>query len=270
MSSFVRSLLLAGFAIGSPAFGVSYTFDSPTYNTTDTSPADGYGDVRVHGQDGWATTGATGTTPGIDFLVDPSGGVVDYWGAVGGLFSVAPVRNVELSHSAAAPLSALKITADFSIVESDPTVAAGRDSFGFTIRDGASQLMRVAFEPGVAGKMEIVWYSPTNVRTSSGLDLSYGSLNSFSLMMSPSGMDTAFTASVTGLSPAMMTGILPGTSAANVTSFAVDYDVDPAVAVSANGSNYIMVNNLNIIPEPASVSALALGALAMFRRRRTA
>jgi len=245
----IRSLLLfAGTQIGHAAYVTG--FEQPPYNHS----------LDLAGQQGWTINDNTLNLSSFAFWNG------DWAAYLGGFYDAPAVVNVDLSHSYDLPMAGSSFGVDFTIIGSSASYP-GRDSFGFSLKEGVADLMRVAFEPGAPGRLEVLWYDNLNVGhtlTPVSQDIFYSGSYVLTLKFNPSGADTAFVATLTGSNTFTWGGILPGTAGAYVSSFSADYDVEGVEA----GDNFMLFDGISIIPEPASAGLAGLGMLLLMRRRR--
>ncbi|MBP7950088.1 MAG: hypothetical protein KA004_10560 [Verrucomicrobiales bacterium] len=236
------------------------------------------------GQQGW-------TSPSYTDDLSISTGTGGSWNGnaafrVGGLYAQPPSMNTDINHSHADNLAGTTFSVNFSIFNSqqaefyngdianitDPAIFGGRDKFGWSIRDGSNnQLWRLAFEPAtLADRMEIVWYDPSNTRNTippaPGWDIINGEAYTLNVTFTQSGANATFAATLNSLS---FGGTLTGQGAAQIADFGADYDVGGGNTAAA-GSNYMIFNQLTVIPEPTASVLAALGGLMLFGRRRAA
>ncbi len=244
-------------------------FDAPLYNTANW---DQLGGPDLHGQNGWTVDAANlptvGTLPTQLTTFTDFAGLGDTWGTVGGQWSTPNTKNVELSHSAALPLGGSAFSVDLDIVKND-SVYPNRDKFGWSLKGaGAADVMRVAFEPGAPGLMEVVWYNTSGTRFSTGKDIAYDAMYSLKVNFNANnGTDLYFNASITGLNTFNWSGTLAGQANTSIVSINADYDVTSALPSGAGG-NYMAFNGV-LIPEPSSMLTAGLAFLGLaFRRRR--
>jgi hypothetical protein len=244
-------------------------FEAPIYTTGPllTAPND------LHGQDGWAINGAnlpgtgTQTTPSqLSTFVQltPPG---DIWGTLGGQWSTPNTKTVEVGHSAVLPLFGTVFSVDFDIIGSTATFP-NRDMFGWSLKDStAADLVRVAFEPGQPGLLEVVWYDAANTRTSTGFDIAYNAIYNLSLSFATvNGSDLTFYGAIAGSNTVNFNGVLTGAASANIASVNADFDVTSATAAGA-GDNYMAFNAL-AVPEPSSMLTAGLALIGLAGRRR--
>ena len=225
-----------------------------------------YLSVYPRWQDGWSINDST---PNLSNFASLNG---SFAGGIGALFSSPSVLNVDLIHSYSAPVAGTKFDVDFDIEQSSVSFP-NRDSFGWSFKSGASDLFRVAFEPGAAGRLEVAWYDSSNVRhtiTPASQDIFYGGLYHLEAVFSAAGADALFTATLTGANPFSWSGTLTGAGSANLSAFGADFDVSGATGDQA-GDNFMLFDNLSITTVPEPSGALLSGVFAaglLLRRRR--
>ena len=217
-------------------------------------------------QDGWTINDPTAD---LSYIVSWNGSNA---GLVGGLLSAPAILNVDLIHSFAAPLDGTNFDVDLSVQPSSAS-NPNRDAFGWSFKSGASDIMRVAFEPGIPGRLEIAWYDNANVRhvlTPISQDIFYNSPYHLSISFSSSGPDAQFNASLFGTNAVAWSGNLPGAGGASLTTFAADFDVRGATGINA-GDNYMLFDGVSItnpIPEPAGALLAGVFCIGLVLRRK--
>lgn len=258
----------------SQLFAYATSFESTEgYSTISTA--------NLGGQLGWTINDAPGAAPAADqlsFFQIYNGGS-DVWGALGGLNSTPhTTANVELAQSAALPLVGVSFATDMAITSN--TIGT-YDKFGWSFKNGASDLLRIAFEPDPLNnnKLEVVWYDSGGGAHALGNGIVRDAIYNLSFSVTGSGADAAFTAAITpGIgAPLNFGGTLTGQAGASLTGFAADFDTTATFVASppgtqshynGAGSAYMAFNNLSIVPEPSSTLSLGLVALGMLARRK--
>lgn len=240
--------------------------------------------ANIGGQQGWLINDAPGPAPAADqlsFFQIYNGGS-DVWGALGGFNSTPDTTpNVELSHSAVLPLVGVSFATDMAITSN--TIGT-YDKFGWSFKNGASDLLRIAFEPDPLNnaKLEVVWYDSAGGAHPLGNGIVRDAIYNLSFSVTGSGADAAFTAAITPSvgAPLNFGGTLTGQAGASLTGFAADFDTTapynpnppltpvPQGHYNGAGSAYMAFNNLSIVPEPSSTLSLGLVALGMLARRK--
>ncbi len=226
---------------------------------------------QIAGTDGWSINNSVVAVSFVVDAWDPDGaGSSPFTQAagLGGLFdSPGAGENVDLTQQVSLGLNSLVFAVDFAVVPAD--LFPGQDAFGFTISSASASepLMRVAFEPpGGNGDLEIAWYDNLgnrNLITPESQDIFYNGTYSLSLDFTESGADAAFTGSLSGTNSASFSGVLAGQSGTTVNSVGADFDVVD------DADNYMVFDNLVVIPEPQSAVLLMVSfSLCLLRRRR--
>ncbi len=245
-------------------------FDAPIYNPG-TGPLAGPGASPatvndLSGQRGWAIDGSNlpASAPLLSAFVDIPFGGGDVWGTLGGQWSTPNTTSIELTHSAVIPLNGSVFQVDVDIIGS--TVGT-RDKFGWSLKDsGASDLVRIAFEPGQPGLMHVLWYDGANVAHSTGHDIAYGAPYTIQLAFdTPVGGDLTLYGKIIGSNTVPFTGTLTGAASATVATVNADFDLTGTAAGA--GDNYMAFNNL-AVPEPSSMLTAGLALIGLAGRRR--
>ncbi len=180
------------------------------------------------------------------------------------------------------------LVADFGIIASTG-LAPNKDRFGFNLLDstGTTSLAQFVFNPTASGSgpaaLGVQWIS--GATTNNVADVSYGALYRITVELS----DTTFDMSMAGLiaetngvgvvtNYATTNGFLlvndglidNSLTAADFQTVAMNWDLlsgDPNDA----GDNYLLVNEVSVVPEPSTYALLltaALGAACVLRRGR--
>jgi hypothetical protein len=238
------------------------------------------------GQNGWISNDTT-----ADVAVIAGLGTV--WGSRSATLGyVAPViqDTVYVSHPCSVPLVGNGYTtfsAMFQVVDSDSgnngigeTGAENRDVFGFRLQDGAgNDVFTFRLNPfdqdalpeedtnynlyswtsdSVVGEQQVL---RTPLIRSAQESFAYTVTISFAT----SGADVNFTGTINGVDP--FYGTLPGLAGVSVQQVGAIWD--PTFGPSAPGSNFMIFDNISMVPETSSALLGLLGAsLALVRRRR--
>lgn len=233
-------------------------FEAPTYNHA----------LNLAGQNGW---GINDSTIDLSTFALWNG---SYAGYIGGTYSAPAILNVDLTHSFDAPVGGTVFDVDFDI-EASSASNPNRDSFGWSFKSGATDVLRLAFEPGLPTRLEVAWYDNANVRhvlTPISQDIFYGGKYHLNVSFSTSGADALFSATLTGTNSFSWNGTLLGAGSSYLTAFGADFNVLGATGDDA-GNNFMIFDGLSIInpvPEPSSAflgAAFAAGLLLRRKRR---
>ncbi|MFZ4542401.1 MAG: PEP-CTERM sorting domain-containing protein [Rickettsiales bacterium] len=180
--------------------------------------------------------------------------------------------------------------AEWSIIGSSPSEApyTNNDTFSFDLRNSANtaSLLKLQFTPGI-NLLPNSYTLQSVVNGSAGapiIDLGYGALFTTEVAMTGISGFTNYSISITRLDPttrAVITNfaniasgtLSTGLSANDFGTVGIDWLLASGDA-SLPGSNYILVNNVQVVPEPSTYALLALagitGAVVALRRRRQA
>lgn len=171
--------------------------------------------------------------------------------------------------------------AEWSIFASRKTVFTNSDAFSFDLRNSANSasLLKLQFTPGINIQSNsytlqtIAAGSPTNTV----IDLGYGGLfttqvditdSTYSLSLSR--LDPATRVVITNYSNLAVGSLATGTSSDDFGTISLDWALTSGNNLDP-GSNYIAVNDFQVVPEPSTYALLAAAAgLLIFavRRRR--
>ena len=226
---------------------------------------------QVAGQDGWTINEAT---PDNSFVVAGSG--ANKYAALGGLLTdpATAMAGINLVHSAGSQVAAgstfsvsyalvnRSTVAGFNFAATDPD-----DWFGFTLGDGAD-VLSISFRPTSPVNESIrqvfnngVGVTPNGITTSD-----YANPLFSTLTVSFTNVDGAlnYTGS-TGGGSINFNGSIPGKGATTFTTVGIDWDLKN----TPSGQNFILVDNLSLVPEPSAslMGLLSIGLLAARRRR---
>lgn len=227
---------------------------------------------EIDGYDGWVDSETTNQN--LSFLVNWNGSNA---AAYGGLFDVPISSTVGLTHAYGDALGITSAAFDFTIVDSNNTFP-NRDVFSFSFKSGASNLFSIIFTPVVpnpanpAGDPNAQWNLSYQAGAGPAVSLTQGVLEggtySLNLLLSPNGGSTDYNLTVSGGTAENRTG----TIAVNPGSVATDFGVfwTPSAGAANAGSNYFLMDNFAVVPEPSSALLGLLGASFAFARRRRA
>jgi hypothetical protein len=182
---------------------------------------------------------------------------------------------------AVGPIGTVSFYAEWTIIASTNPGYTNLDSFSFDLRNAANtqSLLTLQFTPGIdllpnAYTLQTI---AAGSPTAAVIDLGYGSL--FQMQVDVTG--SAYDISLARISPSDRTVITnfsslaigqlsTGTTAEDFGTIGIDWSLtsnDP----ENPGSNYILVNEISVVPEPSTYALLAmaaLGAVYLARRRR--
>jgi hypothetical protein len=177
--------------------------------------------------------------------------------------------------------------ADFGIIPSSPSYS-NQDRFGFNLLDatGTVSLAQFIFDPAASafgpGALGMQWIS--GGLTNELADISYGALyritvalndDEFDLTMASIMAQTNSVGVVTNYATtnavSLVTGgaIANGLTATDFQTIAMNWEL--VAGETDPGDNYLLVNNVSVVPEPSTYALLAmaaLGAVYWARRRR--
>ena len=176
-------------------------------------------------------------------------------------------------------------SADFGIIPSTGSYT-NKDRFGFNLLDGTGtiSLAQFLFDPvSAAGAgLGMLWISDST--TNNIAEISYGALyritvalsdDEFDLTMASVIAQTNGVGVITNYATTNVISLVTGGTIANVLT-ASDFQTvamnwELAAGVDEPGDNYLLVNNVSVVPEPSTYALLAmaaLGAVYWARRRR--
>ena len=260
---------IAAFAGSAHATVYIENFNTYTYNSD------------LNGQNGWVSSDPTADVGYVQSL----GGS---WGARSASIGyVAPILNdnVFLSHAASTPLIGDGVDASFSarfqLVDSDSGPGDGsqaRDKFGFRLESSTGAniftfyLNPTSQVPDPENQTEYNSYSwstgtgaPTVALAGRGSEETYAYTLTVNFYYA-GGTDVGFNADVNGDG---FTGIIPGGTTQTIGSFGAIWNT--LNGKTAPGSNFMVFDNVSLIPEPSSALLGLLGtSFAFIRRRRRA
>ncbi len=171
--------------------------------------------------------------------------------------------------------------AEWSIFASRTTVFTNADTFSFDLRNSANtaSLLKLQFTPGINILSNAYTLQTVAAGSPTGtvIDLGYGSLfttqvditdSTYSLSLTR--LDPATRAVITNYSNIAVGSLATGTSSDDFGTISLDWALTSGSNLDP-GSNYIAVNDFQVVPEPSTYALLAAAAgLLLFavRRRR--
>ncbi len=171
--------------------------------------------------------------------------------------------------------------AEWSIFASRTTVFTNADTFSFDLRNSANSasLLKLQFTPGINILSNAYTLQTVAAGSPTGtvIDLGYGSLfttqvditdSTYSLSLTR--LDPATRAVITNYSNIAVGNLATGTSSDDFGTISLDWALTSGNNLDP-GSNYIAVNDFQVVPEPSTYALLAAAAgLLIFavRRRR--
>lgn len=244
--------------------------------------------MEVAGVDGWTindpgANNGTGLNSTMSFITTLDDGVKpasELPAAALGGWNDTPAANapttVFLSHAAPTSLQYAQFSTDFVIAAS--TNYPGRDGFGFSFRDSAdNNLITISLVPAASVNNDTyqvsytVGANPTlNAKENiTGLDMyiEENGLYSLELGFTANGANPTFTATLFGSNGSQsFSDIATGLGVAMIDRFGVEWNT----IAGEEGDNYIIFDNITLVPEPSSALLFGLGVLAFAARRRRA
>lgn len=206
----------------------------------------------------------------LSFVMDVS----SYGGAgksvgLGGFYEVPTGSSVRLSTAVSEPLASQTFRVDLALINryaaSPGSFFNEDDRFAIVLSDG-TDLLRVSFSPTTIENNRRVAVNGTDLAPSGILASDYNTPLWYTLGISfaPRGLDLDYSLTMAG-GGITSSGTLPGKAGATLTGLAVDFNRLGAIA----GSNFLLVDNFSVVPEPTvGITALmALGLMGMRRRR---
>jgi hypothetical protein len=238
------------FARSSNAAGYSTSFNSG-YITSQ----------QLAGQDGWVIDD---NTPNLSFFVNWNGSNA---GALGGYHDVPIGTSARLSHPVSLPFAESSFGADFGVIPSTVTFP-GRDSFGFSVHNTSGfNLVTIRFQPDTVNSnlLNITWSTGASSSVTTGWAIEYDGFYHLEMDFAQVGSDIQFGATVSSTNTVTFNGTLPGLAGETWGSIGSDFVLTTGTA----GDNYMVFDNINVVPEPSMsvfLSVVAMGGL--LRRRR--
>jgi hypothetical protein len=279
----MKRLKFIGFGVAATAVFVS-SASAAAYFTDFT----GYALGELNGQNGWSTNSPSPQVGSVLGL-----GVAPWGSRSGSIGFTSPVSTSPLyvSHGAAAPIvgpTNASFSSLFQVIDSDSgqgdpvfpgNGASVRDTFGFRLENssGANLFsfiltpfsqsptpeLNTAFNTFSWSSDSVSGGTPTLVLP--GVAAQEGFAYTFNVAFSDAGGgNVGFTADVNGSS---FNGTLNGLSAETIGKFGAFWNVSN---ITDAGSNFMVFDNVSLVPEPSSALLGILGASCVFLRRRRA
>jgi hypothetical protein len=249
---YLSTLFLAAFAANAGA--AVYVSD---FNNLTTGPSE-----QIAGQDGWSITDPK---PFLSYSIE--------WDNGTGSGPIPNNATIGLNHAYGEELGRTTATFDFSFIDSNAASNSLRDSFSFSLYNGATTLFSIIFTPKeVNPTVAPVGVWTTSFTSNNGaefgdlaLELEEAGTYSFYLDFKKNGSFTnvAFSVGNPG-SPLERFRTVSLNSADTVTSFGFNWLTTEA----GGGDNYMIFDNLSVVPEPSSALLVGLAGLAFVSSRR--
>ena len=272
------SLSVAWLGAASVSWSQTYNFESIA------------GGAILSDQSGWSSTDSN-QADGVEaeqsiFFPTTSGNNV---GIIGGYWGLTPssgttflTATVSATPSADYPFLRFRWLQNINNTDQD---SGQRDSFGWTVRSGTSNLLSLISDPTTptSNSVQVRGYTggPTGTLlggsfTPNVATLSRGESYAFEIVVNPtawtwsakvSGDFTTDFNNITSWSTIIQNAALGGSSGSTINGFAATWitqDSNPANA----GKNLMAFDNINIVPEPSTFSLLTFGSLALLATRR--
>lgn len=268
------------FVIGLVAMGASSGLANASVYFTNFT---GYSLGDLNGQNGWTSNGATADTG----YVQSVGGV---WGGRAGTIGyVDPVSPAipYVSHSASTPMvdtvgdMNASFSALFQVQDSDSGFGGGsadRDSFGFRLQnssgDNLFSFILTPFSQNATPESNTnfntySWSTGVGAPTVvlSGLAAQENNAYTFTVnFFDAGGGNVGFNANINNID--MFSGTLAGLGGQTISNFGAFWNTTTGTADP--GSNFMLFDNVSLVPEPSSALLGLLGAAFVFGRRRRA
>ena len=240
----------------------------------------GYTIGDLNGQNGWVCSDPTADIGYVQAI----GGVWGSRSASIGYVSPIADNSVYLSHSASTPLIGDGVDATFSaqfqVIDSDSGYGDGsqaRDTFGLRLQSTTGTNLftfylnptsQVADPENQTEYNSFSWSTGTGAPTVALAGRGAEELYAYTLTVhffSAGGSDVGFNADVNG---AGFSGVIPGAAGQTIGSLGATWDTLNGAA--APGSNFMVFDNVSLVPEPSVALLGVLGASFAFTRRRRA
>jgi len=205
--------------------------------------------------------------------------------ALGGWYNIpaaAAPTTVYLSQSTPGELQFVNFATTFAISPSTE-FNQGRDGFGFSLRDSDdANLLTISLVPAASPSTKYQVYYTVGAEASqaakNGLDdmfIEVSGLYTLDLAFTPNGANPTFSGSVVGSNTQTFTGTATGLGSAALATFGAEWNVlpqnwvgDPAENLGGLGDNFLVFDNVSLIPEPSTALLAGLASLGLLRRRR--
>ena len=249
--------------------------------------------TTVAGQDGWTTNATTGLPVDYDAvgesnidLYNPATSNVMILGDASFVATPPIVSSVRLSHDYSGSLKNTEIGFDFFMTDSfTGSGYLNRDQFGVSLSNGNTDIFTLLFTPrtqtldpsaGAAALWDVDYR--IGVGPVSDLNISFKENARLHLDLSFAAASATRTDVLLSLRYGTALGEVGNASTVAVPNINMPISNPDAMVDEFNffwtkqeaqfGSNYIMVDNLSVVPEPSSAILLSLAGLCLISRRR--
>lgn len=266
----------AAIALASSLHGANYStdFENPPF-------PDPPGNVA--GSDGWTINDINDASSPLAFILDWNNGVTpqSHAAGLGGFYNSPSEDTVLLTHASGLNIGGTAVSFLFSIIDSTNDFA-DRDTFGLSLTNGSDNLFSLFFTPATQtanpdGDTDAQWDLSYSTGLSGPIAFVPGEgvvesgTYSLSLTFTPNGASTDFSLTIASqVNSETRTGTIPVDPLTVAANFNLLWA--PIGGAESSGDNFLIVDDLAVVPEPASVAAWMLLSLAGFslvaRRRR--
>lgn len=263
-SSYFSPLLLVALAANASAAIYVSDFNNLTYVPSQ----------QIGGQDGWSINNPS--VPFLSYTVgwdNGTGAGVTTAAALGGRFAIPTENTIGLNHGYGEELGRTTAIFDFAFVDSNAGTGSLRDAFSFSAYNGATNIFSVVFTPAQVNPTVTplgVWNLSYNVNgvPAGDLFLSVEELATyqFYLDFKKHGLQTNVVVGLGNPGGALLERFrtVDLDSSQTITSFGFNW----ITGVPGGGDNYLIFDNLSVVPEPSSALLVGLAGLAFVTGRR--